>query len=127
MSYRYLLFALAILLTASCITEGNYSTKLGATFCKKYQECEPGEFDAEYDSISDCKSQANEFSGSDSGDCLTDAGCKFDGSAAKACRSAIADSTCGEDLGSVFVGACADIYNCDDADNSAVAACFSTQ
>lgn len=130
MNHRHLLFALATLLATSCLTEGNYPTKLGATFCKKYKECNPDEFDAEYDSVSDCKNTAKEQfsdSDSDSGDCLKDAGCKFDGSAASACRKSIADSACGADLTSTYLGDCAEIYDCSEADSTAVSECFTIQ
>ena len=117
------------LMGASCITEGNYGTKLGATFCERYEECEPDEFEMEYDSLAACKDEARELFGdtdSDYSDCLNDAGCKFDGAAARACRKSIDDATCDDDLGSAILGDCAQIYDCGDADAAAVTACFTS-
>lgn len=129
MNYRNLGIALASLLAAGCITEGNYGTKLGATFCKKFEECDQASFDAQYDSQADCRDEAKEnFNDSDSNssDCLNDAGCKFSASAVRACRAAIKDASCDDNIGAVFLDSdCTEIYDCSEADSAAVAACFS--
>jgi len=128
MKLQHIGLPLAILLTAGCITEGNFNKKVAGTFCKKFKECEAEQFDAEYSSVGDCRDKnADQFSDSDSdySECLKEAGCKFSSKQASECKSAISDATCGDlSGGGNWISECAEIYDCTDVSSSEVAGCF---
>lgn len=50
-----LLVSFLVMLTACTVDRENYSDRYAAVWCDRQQECSPGDFENQYESMKDCK------------------------------------------------------------------------
>lgn len=104
----------------ACVTEQNVALKVSASFCSRYEECDKGSFESNYEDQQDCVDES-EPALRDYYACLSSE-CDFDAGNANACIAGYGAQSCEDVSEGKAPSECEDIYTgCSDGD---IAACM---
>ena len=104
------LVALTLLLVG-CVTESNVVDKLGATGCRREQECHRADFESNYEDLGDCVTEYADAT-DDWQACAIESGCVFDAEQADGCLEAMRQEDCVAYDNNEHSSACDEIYAC---------------
>lgn len=103
----------------ACVTENNVALKVSSTLCSRYEECDKGSFEANYDDQEDCV-DSTEPTFRDYYACLASE-CDFNQQNANACIAGYAAQSCEDVSSGKSPSECEAVYEgCTDVD---IAAC----
>ena len=101
-------------LAACGISEDQFTDTTARLLCEKTEECEPEQFNAMFDSQSDCRNFYEAILSDDDDDDA--ASCTFDASMASKCISEVRAASCDDFDDGDAAPSCELVYDCDDVE-----------